>query len=158
MIGYASFIKNMVINKRSLSFEDDKKFQHCSDIAITSLVPKKKLLVPLHSLRLLGYCIFCHFAKALCDLCTSVIACHLTFRRNQYWVIKKNMWLLMVDRNAKKPIGLLHDVLLTVESFIFLEYFVILNLKVDFAVPVILGRPFLSTGRGCLTWRKGIRC
>lgn len=34
-----------------------------------------------------------------------------------------------------------------VASFIFLVDFMILNFKVDFQVPIILGRPFLATGR-----------
>ena len=43
--------------------------------------------------------------------------------------------------------GILHDVLVKVELFIFLAFFVILNCEVDIEVPIILGRSFLSTGR-----------
>ena len=57
------------------------------------------------------------------------------------------MQLLMADRTVKRPIGILHDVLVKVESFIFLADFVILDCEVDFEVPIILGRPFLATGR-----------
>ena len=42
------------------------------------------------------------------------------------------MRLLMVDRTVKRPIGILHDVLVKVESFIFLDDFVILDCEVDF--------------------------
>lgn len=58
---------------------------------------------------------------------------------------KLTMWILMDDRTVKKPIGVIHDVLLKVESFIFLVDFVILNCKVDFEVSIILGRSFLAT-------------
>ena len=54
------------------------------------------------------------------------------------------MRLLIVDRTVKRPIGILHDVLVKVDSFIFLDYFVILECKVDYEVPIIIGRPFLS--------------
>ena len=54
----------------------------------------------------------------------------------------------------KRPIGILHDVLVKLESFIFLADFVILDCEVDFEVPIILGRPFLATGRA-LVMKKG---
>ena len=57
------------------------------------------------------------------------------------------MRILMANQTVKSPIGILHDVLVKVDSFIFLADFVILNYEVDFKVPVILGRPFLATGR-----------
>ena len=55
----------------------------------------------------------------------------------------------------KRPIGILHDVLVKVESFIFPAYFVILDCEVDFEVPIILGRPFLATGRALVDMEKG---
>ena len=57
------------------------------------------------------------------------------------------MRLRIADRIVKRPIGILHDILVKVESFIFPTDFVILDCEVDFEVPVILGRPFLATGR-----------
>ena len=39
---YAKFMKNMDTNKRSLIFEDDDRIQHCSVIAIRSLMYKKE--------------------------------------------------------------------------------------------------------------------
>ena len=57
------------------------------------------------------------------------------------------MRLLMADRTVKRPIGILHDVIVKVESFIFSTDFVILDCEVNFEVPIILGRPFLAMGR-----------
>ena len=65
------------------------------------------------------------------------------------------MRILMADQIVKRPIGILHDVLLKVESFIFPAYFVILDCEVDFEVPIILGRPFLATGRALVDMEKG---
>ena len=42
-----------------------------------------------------------------------------------------------------------------VESFIFSADFVIIDCEVDFEVPIILGRPFLATGRVLLDMEKG---
>ena len=53
----------------------------------------------------------------------------------------------MADRTMKRPIGILHDVLVKVESFIFPADFVILDCEFHFEVSIILGRPFLGTGR-----------
>ena len=63
------------------------------------------------------------------------------------------MRLLMVDRTVKRPIGILHDVLVKVEAFIFPADFVILDCEVDFEV--ILGRTFPATGRALLDMEKG---
>ena len=65
------------------------------------------------------------------------------------------MRLLMADRTVKRPIGILHDVLVKVESFIFSADFVILDCEVDFEVPIILGRPFLATARALVDMEKG---
>ena len=65
------------------------------------------------------------------------------------------MRLLMADRTVKRPIGILNDVLVKVESFIFLADFVILDCEVDFEVPIIFGRPFLATGRALVDMEKG---
>ena len=65
------------------------------------------------------------------------------------------MQLLMADKTVKRPIGILHDVLVKVESFIFLTDFVILYCEVDFEVPIILGRPLPATGRSLVDMEKG---
>ncbi|TMW82755.1 hypothetical protein EJD97_005032, partial [Solanum chilense] len=62
---YAKFMKDLVIKKRSVTFEDDDRLQHCSAIATRSLVQKKEdpgaFTIPCTVGSL-------HFAKALCDL------------------------------------------------------------------------------------------
>ena len=50
---------------------------------------------------------------------------------------------------------MLHDVLVNIESFIFLADFVILDDEVDFEVPIILERPFLAMGRALVDMEKG---
>ena len=43
----------------------------------------------------------------------------------------------------------MEDVLVKVDKFIFPMNFVVLDIEQDFEMPLILGRPFLATGR---TW------
>ena len=65
------------------------------------------------------------------------------------------MRLLMADQTVKTPIGILHDVLVKVESFIFPADFFILDCEVDFEVPIILRRSFLDTVRALVDMEKG---
>ena len=69
MLGYAKFMKDLVTKKRSVTFEDNNRLQHCSAIATTSLVQKKEdpgaFTIPCTVGSL-------HFVKALCDLGASI--------------------------------------------------------------------------------------
>ena len=143
---YAKFMKDLVTKKRSVTFEDDDRLQHCSSIATRSLVQKKEdpgaFTIPCTVGSL-------HFAKALCDLGESINLMPLSIYKKLGLRDPKPtaMRLLMADWKVKRPIGILHDVLVKVESFIFPADFVILDCEVNFEVPIILGRPFLATGR-----------
>lgn len=53
---------------------------------------------------------------------------------------------LMDDLNIKKSIGVFSDVLVKVDSFIFPTNFVNIYYKLDFNIPIILGRLFLAMG------------
>ena len=90
-----------------------------------------------------------HFAKALCDLDASINLMPLSIcKKLGFNDLKPTiMRLLMTDPTVKRPIAILHDVLVKVELFIFLADFIILDCEVDFEVPIILRRPFLYTGR-----------
>ncbi|XP_070050254.1 uncharacterized protein [Nicotiana tomentosiformis] len=73
-----------------------------------------------------------------------------------------SMRLQMVDCTMKRPLGLIDDVLVRVDRFILLTYFMILDCDVEYDMPIILGRPFLAMGKalvdveaGELTFRVG---
>ena len=55
----------------------------------------------------------------------------------------------------KRPLGILHNVLVKVELFIFPVDFVIFDCEVDFEVPIILRRSFFSTGRALVDTENG---
>ena len=117
MPSYAKFMKDLVTKKRSVTFEDDDRIHHCSSIATRSLVQKKEdpgaFTIPC-TIGLL------HFAKALCDLGASINLMPLSIYKNLGLGDPKTsaMRLLMADRTMKSPIGILHDVLVKVDSFI----------------------------------------
>ncbi|XP_070014679.1 uncharacterized protein [Nicotiana sylvestris] len=89
------------------------------------------------------------FAKALCDLGASI-------NLMPYSVFKTlgigqprptSMRLQMADRSMKRPLGIIDDVLVRVDKFILSANLVILDCEVDYEVLIILGRPFLVTGK-----------
>ncbi|XP_038896360.1 uncharacterized protein LOC120084623 [Benincasa hispida] len=63
--------------------------------------------------------------------------------------------LQLADRSLVHPKGKLKDVLVTIDRFILLTDFIILDYKADKDVPIILGRPFLSTGHAQIDMHKG---
>ncbi|XP_049391131.1 uncharacterized protein LOC125855450 [Solanum stenotomum] len=120
----------MVTKKRSMSFEEGDGLQHCSAIATRSPVQTKKDPGALTILCTIG---LLHFAKALCDLSASINLMPLSIYKKLGLADQKptTMQLLMADRTVKTPIGVLHDVLVKLESFIFSVDFVILDCEVD---------------------------
>ncbi|TMW91176.1 hypothetical protein EJD97_014680 [Solanum chilense] len=154
MPGYAKFMKDLVTKKRSVTFEDDDRRQHCSVIVTRCLVQKKKDPGAFTISCTVGSL---YFAKSLCDLGASIKFMPLSIYKKLGLGDPKPtaMQLLMADRTVKRRIGILHNVLVKVESFIFLADFVILDCEVDFEVPIILGRPFLATGRALVDMEKG---
>ncbi|XP_069144488.1 uncharacterized protein [Solanum lycopersicum] len=154
MPGYAKFMKDLVTKKRSVTFEDDERMQYYGAVATRSLVQKKEdpsaFTIPC-TIGLL------HFAKALCDLGASINLMSLSIYKKfglgnpKYTAMR----LLMVDRTVKRPMGILHDVLVKVKSFTFPADFITLDCVVDFEVHIILGSPFLATGIAIVDMENG---
>ncbi|XP_070037041.1 uncharacterized protein [Nicotiana tomentosiformis] len=151
MSGYAKFMKDLVTKKRSMNCEMINITHQVSSI-VNSMAPK---------LEDLGSA---NFAKAFCDLGASI-------NLMPYSVFKTlgigqprptSMRLQMAYRTMKKTLGIIDDVLVRVDKFILPVDFVILDCEVDYEVPIILGIPFLATGKalvdveaGELTFRMG---
>ncbi|XP_070003256.1 uncharacterized protein [Nicotiana sylvestris] len=66
-----------------------------------------------------------------------------------------SMLLQLADRTVKRPTRILDDVLVQVGKFVFPADFVILYCQVDEEIPIILGRPFLATGRALVDCETG---
>ena len=62
--------------------------------------------------------------------------------------------LEMVDHSLTYPQGILKDVLVNVDRFIFSVDFVMLEMEEDKEVPIILGRPFFATGQALTDMNK----
>lgn len=57
------------------------------------------------------------------------------------------MTLQFADHSVKIPYGIVVDVLVKIDKFVFPINFLILEMPNDEEIPLILGRPFLETGR-----------
>ena len=61
----------------------------------------------------------------------------------------------LADRSLTQPCGIIEDVLVKVDKFIFHVDFIILDMQEDKEVPIILRRSFLATGRAMIDVQKG---
>ena len=63
--------------------------------------------------------------------------------------------LQLADISLKHPRGIIEDVLVKVDKFIFPADFIVLDMEEDKEIPIILGRPFLATGRAMIDVQRG---
>jgi hypothetical protein len=68
--------------------------------------------------------------------------------------------LQLAYRSAKKPRGIIEDVLIKVDKFYYLVDFIVLDtepaVNIELQVPIILGRPFLATANALINCRTGV--
>ncbi|KAH9745008.1 hypothetical protein KPL70_003905 [Citrus sinensis] len=122
---YAKFIKEMLSNKRKL--EEYEIVMLTEDCtAILQNKLSSKLKDP-GSFNIPCTIGNTYFDKALCDL----------------------------DRSIKYPRGIVEDVLVKVDKFIFSVDFIVLDMAEDIELPLIRGRPFLATGRALIDVHEG---
>ncbi|XP_022019252.1 uncharacterized protein LOC110919288 [Helianthus annuus] len=60
------------------------------------------------------------------------------------------MSLSLADRSVKYPRGIVENLLVKVDKFVFPVDFVVLDMEADERVPIILGRPFLRTAKAII--------
>ncbi|XP_022883328.1 uncharacterized protein LOC111400113 [Olea europaea var. sylvestris] len=97
------------------------------------------------------------FDRALCDFGASINLMPLSMfkKLGLRKVNPTTLTLQLMDRSITYPKGIIEDVLVKVDKFIFLVDFVVLDMEEDEKVPLILGRPFLATGRALIDVQEG---
>ena len=95
--------------------------------------------------------------KALCDLGASINLMPLSmFKRLKLGEPKSTtVSLQLADRSYQHPRGIIENVLVKVGKFVLPVDFVILDMEEDDSVPIILGRPFLATGKAQINVQEG---
>ena len=89
---------------------------------------------------------------AFCDLSASINLMPLSVYRklNIGKVQPTTISLQLVDRSSAYPRGIVEDVLVKADKFIFPADFVVLDMEEDSNIPIILGHPFIATGRALI--------
>ncbi|XP_030939518.1 uncharacterized protein LOC115964323 [Quercus lobata] len=152
---YVKFLKDIISKKRRLEeFEIVKLFEECSAILQKKLPQKLKDSGSFTLPYTIGDSFF---DKVLCDLGASINLMSLSvYRKLGLGEMKQTtISLQLIDRSIKYPRGIIEDALVKVDKFIFPANFVVLDMEEDQEVPLILGRPFLATGRALIDVQKG---
>ena len=126
-----------------------KLSEECSTIMQNKLPQKLKDPRSFTIPCIIGY--IC-FDKVLCDLGASINLMPLTIFR-KLGLGEPNpttITLQLADRSIKHSKGIVEDVLIKVGKFIFPVDFIILDMIEDLEVSLILGRPFLATGKALI--------
>ncbi|XP_070015820.1 uncharacterized protein [Nicotiana sylvestris] len=97
------------------------------------------------------------FTKALFDLGAIIYLMPLAiYKRLRIGTSRPTSMLLqLADKIVTRPSSILDDVLVQVGKFVFPADFVILYCRVDEEILIILGRPFLATGRALIDCETG---
>ncbi|KAG9458320.1 hypothetical protein H6P81_002828 [Aristolochia fimbriata] len=97
------------------------------------------------------------FANALCDLGASVNLMPLSLCR--YLKLgepqETEITLQFADKSTKIPEGVMEDVLVKIQDFIYPCDFVVLDMEVDKNLPIILGSPLLATVGAIIDCKQG---
>ncbi|XP_061337783.1 uncharacterized protein LOC133284731, partial [Gastrolobium bilobum] len=153
---YAKFIKDLLSKKRKLKDGETVALtEECSALIQKKLPPKLKdpgsFSIPIA----IGDV---EVGKALCDLGASINLMPLSvYRALGINKLKDNNVILhLADRSIKRPEGVVEDVLVKVDKFIFPVDFVILDMEEeDTESPLLLGKPFLATARSLIDVEQG---
>ncbi|XP_062073591.1 uncharacterized protein LOC133777854 [Humulus lupulus] len=152
---YVKFMKEILSKKRKMDdYETVALTEECSAIFQRKLPQKlrdpRSFTIP---------CTIGQFERkhALCDLGASINLMPLSvFRRLGLGEVRPTtITLQLADRSVKHPWGIIEDVLVKVDKFIFAVDFIVLGMEQDMGVPIILGRPFLATGQAIIDVKKG---
>ncbi|XP_065879878.1 uncharacterized protein [Euphorbia lathyris] len=153
---YGKFLKDLISKKiswegiSSISLTED-----CSSIVSSNLPTKLKdpgcFTIPCK----LGDI---EFPSCLCDLGASINLMPLSIFNKlglEEDIKRTNMVLQLADQTTKRPYGIIEDILVKVDKFIFPTDFVILDFAYDVNCPLIFGRPFMNTGRALVDVSEG---
>ena len=162
MPNYVKFMKDIMSNKRKLEANGMVYLFENYNTIIQHKLPEK--LKDPTSFTVPCFIEKHTFNKSLCDLGASInLMSYLVAKRLNLGEIELiALSLQMADRSLTYPKGIIEDVLIKVDKFIFPVDFVVLDMDVNEKVPLIIKRPFLATSRilidvehGELTLRVG---
>ncbi|XP_016195564.1 uncharacterized protein LOC107636578 [Arachis ipaensis] len=147
---YAKFLKELINKKRSWHKKETIMLtQECSAVIQRGLPPKLKDPGSFFLPCTIGNITI---KKALCDLGSSInLIPYSMMRKLCIKEVKPTQKSLeLVDKSLVFPKGVIKNLLVKVDKFIFPADFVILDLGEEGSESIILGRPFLATARAII--------
>ncbi|KAK8504431.1 hypothetical protein V6N12_030528 [Hibiscus sabdariffa] len=151
---YAKFLKDIVTKKR--------KAESYEIVAVASEYCAGRVELPMKKKDPSSFIIPCSIGNnfmgnALCDLGSSVnLMPKVVFKKLGIRIEKPTTIIVqLADRSHVRPERRVEDVIVKVGKFVFPVDFLILDCEVDDKAPIILGRPFLATGRILIDCEKG---
>ncbi|XP_070039694.1 uncharacterized protein [Nicotiana tomentosiformis] len=155
MPSYAKFLKEILSSKRNLKEVSVVMLTEKCSAILQNKLPQKlgdsgSFTIPF---TLGGV----YFEKTLCDSGASINLMPFSiFRKLNLGEMKDiGVSLQFADQSTKKPKGIIENVLVRVDKFVFLVDFIVLEMKECPGEPIILGRPFLATGRAIIDVHQG---
>ncbi|XP_061369483.1 uncharacterized protein LOC133312332 [Gastrolobium bilobum] len=152
MPNYAKFMKELLSRKH--------KLQECETVALTeecNAIIHKKFPPKLQDPGSFNIPIAIgNIDRALCDLGASINLMPLSVMKSlKIFELKPTtLSLELADRTLRSSNGVIEDVLVKVDKFIFPADFVVLDMEEEGDMPLLLGRPFLATVRAMIDVEK----
>ncbi|XP_021846726.2 uncharacterized protein [Spinacia oleracea] len=152
---FAKFLKEILANDRKYEKSENVTInEQCSTLMHENLPPKLKdpgtFTIP---------CMIneTYSDRALCDLAASVnLMPYSLYEKLGLKELKpSHISLQLADRTVRFPKGVVEDVLVKVGEFTFPVDFVVMDMKEDFEIPLIFGRPFLATSQALIDVPRG---
>nr|XP_009613761.1 uncharacterized protein LOC104106828 [Nicotiana tomentosiformis]XP_016479151.1 PREDICTED: uncharacterized protein LOC107800489 [Nicotiana tabacum] len=147
--GFSKYLKDLITKRKTINNEVVSVTHRVSSIIATTAVQNKEdsgaftipCTIGLHD-----------FAQTLCDNGASINLMPLAIYKQSRLGMPRptSMRLQMANRSIKRPVGIVDDVLVKVGKFLLPTDFVIIDCVVDKEIPIILGRPFLETGKALM--------
>ncbi|GJU35717.1 hypothetical protein Tco_1184071 [Tanacetum coccineum] len=138
-------IRRIGSNQYAVSTRQNRTSSHSEASHINNSIPQKEK--DLGSFTLPCFINNVCFDNALVNLGASVsimpLSAYLNLGLGE--LVHTKLTVELADRTVKYPKGIAENVLAGIGKFVFLEDFIILDMPEDNKVPLILGRPFLST-------------
>ncbi|KAI3703847.1 hypothetical protein L1987_74043 [Smallanthus sonchifolius] len=152
---YARFLKDILTNKRKLEELSQVTLNEECSAVIQNKLPEKRrdpgsFTIPC----LIGSL---SVSNALADLGASInLMPYAVFTKLELGEpAPTRMSIQLADRSVKYPRGIVENMLVKVDRFVFPVDFVILDMDEDKNVPIILGRPFLATAKALIDVYSG---
>ncbi|XP_028223523.1 uncharacterized protein LOC114405026 [Glycine soja] len=144
---YAKFLKDMLTRKNKYIHSNNIIVEGNYSSVIQQILPPKhkdpgSVTIP----RSIGEV---SIGKTLIDLGANInlMPLSMCWRLGELEIMPTRMTLQLADRSITKPYGVIEDVLVRVKHLIFPADFVVMYIEEDADIPLILGRPFMSTAR-----------